>query len=429
MEGLNIQRTPSAGVVLPHYIFGALSFLALSLMIVFSTDTFSGHYFHPKLLSITHTAVLGWGSMIIFGALYQLLPVILETPLYSELLARITFWLFAAGIICLAFSFWKFYVGIHIQIASCLIVLAFSLFTFNIIRTAKSAVKWTIEADFITTSSLWLLTTGILGLLMAFNFQYAFLPKSHLLFLKIHAHLGIAGWFILLIMGVTSKLVPMFLLTHHLNVKKLSYAYYLVNLGLIIFTIDLFFNEISKLAPIYALTIVSGILCFLSFIYEAYRKRARKQLDIGLRHTFIAFAIFFLPVFIGVYLSFKSSENSQIYLVYGSSIFLGFITSLILGQTFKTLPFIVWLHKYRKLVGKQKTPLPKDLYSEKLAQVQLIIYLSAMLFLLSGIFFNISSLIRLGSVLLFLTAILYNMNVFKIMFINAVIKNLNEGVV
>ena len=56
----------------------------------------------------------------------------------------------------------------------------------------------------------------------------------------------------------------------------------------------------------------------------------------------------------------------RVNMLYGMSILLGFITSLILGQAYKTLPFIIWLQRYQKLVGKVKTPLPKDLYSEKI---------------------------------------------------------------
>lgn len=424
MQGLQTQKSPSPAVVLPYYVCGALFFIVLCFLLLFSTDALIGHYFHPKLLAITHIAALGWGTMIIFGALYQLLPVILETPLYSETLAKVNFLLFTSGVICLAWSFWNFYVGIHIQVAAALLLLSFLLFIFNIVYTAFKAPKWEIEADFIVTSSVWLLLTGLLGTVMAFNFTYPFLNKSHLLFLKIHAHFGIAGWFILLIMGVGSKLIPMFLLSHHLNTKKLNYAYYFVNCGLIGFSADLFFREEKSFLSLYATLIIVGILFFLSFLYEAYKKRLRKQLDIGLQHSFMAFMFLFLPMLTGIIISFNTSLNDkfllQIYLVYGTSVFFGFISSLIVGQTFKTLPFIVWMHKHNKIVGKQKTALPKDLYSQKIAGFQYITYLFALPTLIIGILFSVPIIIKAGSMLLLATAILYTINVFKII--------LNSGV-
>lgn len=422
MQGLQTQKSPSPAVVLPHYVCGALFFFVLCFLMIFSSDAFTGHYFNPKLLAITHIAALGWGTMVIFGAVYQLLPVILETPLYSETLARINFLFFTSGVICLAWSFWNFQVGIHIQIAAILLLLTFSFFVVNVAFTAIKAPKWTITTGFIVTSSVWLLLTGLLGTLMAFNFGYPLFYKSHFLFLKIHAHMGIAGWFILLIMGVGSKLIPMFLLSHSLNHKKMNYAFYLVNIGLIGFSVDLFFRDEKAFLPLYALIIVAGILFFLSFLLEAYKKRLRKTLDIGMKHSFMAFMLLLFPIIIGIIISFNFPMNDkfllQLYLVYGTSVFFGFISSLILGQTFKTLPFIVWVHKHSKSAGIQKAVLPKDLYSQKLVKTQYITYLIAMPTLIIGILLSVTLIIKTGAALLLLTAILYNINVIKIVIYN-----------
>lgn len=422
MQNILTKKNTSPGVVIPHYVCGAFFFVVLCFLVLFSSDAFIGHYFHPKLLAITHIAALGWGTMMILGALYQLLPVILEAPLFSETLAKITFITFTLGVICLAWAFWNFYVGIQIQVAAILLLLSFSFLLVNIVLTVQKAPKWTTEADFIVTSTVWLLLTGLLGALMAFNFTYPILNKSHLLFLKIHAHMGIAGWFITLIMGIGSKLIPMFLLSHNLNTKKLTLAYYLVNLGLIGFGADIFFREEKAFLQVYALLITAGILFFMSFIYEAYKKRVRKQLDIGLKHSFMAFLFFLLPIIIGIIVSFKPSLNDkfmlQIYLVYGVSIFFGFISSLILGQTFKTLPFIIWMHRYSKVPTGQKTILPKDLYSQTLLKLQYLVYQIALPTLIIGILLSATVVIKAGAVLLLATAILYTINVLKILMHN-----------
>ncbi len=81
MQGLSTQRAPHPSVVLPHFAFGAVSFLIFAILLIFSTNEITGHYFQGKILAITHVATLGWITMIIFGALYQLIPVVLEVPL------------------------------------------------------------------------------------------------------------------------------------------------------------------------------------------------------------------------------------------------------------------------------------------------------------------------------------------------------------
>lgn len=87
MSTLGIKNTPSMKAVIPFYGIAAISFLALTIMLFFSADAFNGDYTQENFLTIVHTAALGWGTMIIFGATFQLLPVIFETELYSDKLA------------------------------------------------------------------------------------------------------------------------------------------------------------------------------------------------------------------------------------------------------------------------------------------------------------------------------------------------------
>jgi NADH:ubiquinone oxidoreductase subunit K len=119
-------------------------------------------------------------------------------------------------------------------------------------------------------------------------------------------------------------------------------------------------------------------------------------------------------------LKFKIVADKQIELQISSaivfSLLFGFITLLILGQTFKNLAFIVWLKKYQEISGKVKTPLPKDLYSEKIATLQLYLFIISFIIVLYGILMSNSVIIKLGAISLIITAILYTINVFKIIF-------------
>ena len=419
MSAATTSNSPSKWVVLPHYAFAAVSFVVLCLLLVFSTDAFGGHYFHPKLLTLTHVAALGWATMIIFGSLYQLLPVVLEVRLYSEKLGTAAFGLLATGTVLLSVSFWNFWVGDILHIAACLLFISFLLFSYNVVQTARQAPKWGIEADFIVTSTVWLLATGLVGLLMALNFRYAFLPKDHVHFLQLHAHLGMVGWFLLLIVGVGSKLIPMFLLAHPENAKSLHLSYCLINGGLVLFAADHLFLHFGYY-PLYAVSVVLGIGSFLYFLYQAKCLGKRPDLDLGMKQTFVALALLLLPIVlvfvVTLQLGLPQRLLSALYLVYGLSIFFGFVSALILGQTFKTLPFIVWMHSYEDYVGRYKTPLPKDLYSVPLLRWQNIAYLLGLVALLAGVLLAVQAVILAGAVLLTLAAILYAGNVFKVLF-------------
>jgi len=87
-----------------------------------------------------------------------------------------------------------------------------------------------------------------------------------------------------------------------------------------------------------------------------------------------------------------------------------------MGQTYKTLPFIVWLKVYRGKIGKLKLPLPKDLYNEKIAVAQLWLFALGIVVFLIGIINSNTFLIQLSGVILFLSVMLYNINMLKIIF-------------
>ncbi len=421
MQGLATEMAPSPGVVIPHFVFAAVSFFILSLLMLFSGDAMTGYFIQPQLLALTHIAALGWGSMIIFGALYQLIPVVFEVSLHSESLAKVTFWTFGIGIILMVFSFWTGSFDNLLSISGIIVFIAIEMFTYNVIKSTQKSKKKNVQALFVKTSTIWLGLTALLGLLLALNYKYAFLSPSHLLYLKMHAHMGLAGWFLMLIMGVGSTLIPMFLVSHQVSDKSLKFAYYFTNIGLVILTIDWLLLHGSIFIPVWGIIIITGIIFFIIFVAQSYKKRIKKVLDIGMKHTMLAVFSLVLPIILGILASVQSIGFDQdfyfrIVLLYGFSLFFVFITSIILGQTYKTIPFIIWLVEYKALVGKVKTPLPKELYSEKLAEWQFYFYISSIISLIAGILLANHLVIEIGAVLLLITALLYNINVFKIVF-------------
>jgi hypothetical protein len=83
---------------------------------------------------------------------------------------------------------------------------------------------------------------------------------------------------------------------------------------------------------------------------------------------------------------------------------------------YKTLPFIVWLQKYQSKVGKFKTPMPADMYSDKVANAHFYSYIVAILFLFAGFLTQMPMLIKFSSIAFTITALLYSYNTFVIIF-------------
>jgi hypothetical protein len=109
-----------------------------------------------------------------------------------------------------------------------------------------------------------------------------------------------------------------------------------------------------------------------------------------------------------------NSGNMNFLISYGFVIFFGWITAIILGMTFKTLPFIIWNRTYHRLAGKSKTPNPKDLFSESIFKWMAVFYLLGFVLFIVGIVFSIVLLVQIASFLLVICSVLYNCNIVKL---------------
>lgn len=413
MNNTSIGNPPKDFAVLPFYAAGAIFFLGLSLLMFLAAGRFQEHFFQGQTLALVHAAALGWGTMIIFGAAYQLLPVICEKDLFSSKLAFISFWSLLVGTILLVGTFWHFKTGQIMIYGGSFIFIAALLYNINVFKTANIANAFSIKKAFLIGSALWLLATSVVGLLLAINLAFPFFSKNHLEILKIHAHIGLAGWFLQLITGVSTRLVPMFLLGKSNKNKLLSAALILQNLALIGFISDQYFYGNSNRVYIYFILVSVGVFCWLLYLRDVYIHRIKKKTEIQMKQSLLSFVFLVLGlIVIPVLISLSDVRWSTLY---GIFLFLGWISSLILGKTFKTLPFIIWNRHYKSLHGKMKLPLPKDLYNERWLRYQFWIFIAAMSILCVGVLIDELLIIRVGLFTWIIVAILYVLNVAKVL--------------
>lgn len=158
---------------------------------------------------------------------------------------------------------------------------------------------------------------------------------------------------------------------------------------------------------------------FIYYCIKAYKQRLRRRVDYQTQFAILAAIMFLIPIVLLFVILFSSMLYSEVplsvVLTYGFMIFFGWMTAIILGMTFKTLPFIAWNKAYRKRSARGKTPNPKDLFSEKIFNLMGVSYLIGLFIFAVGIMLGLILLMKIGAVLLLITAVLYNMNVFKVM--------------
>src|SRR5690606_5435264 len=66
----------------------------------------------------------------------------------------------------------------------------------------------------LTWAAFFLAVTLVLGLALAGNLRWGYLGGGRITSIGVHLHVALAGWVLLVMIGVGHRLLPMFLLSH-----------------------------------------------------------------------------------------------------------------------------------------------------------------------------------------------------------------------
>src|SRR5690606_21403513 len=152
-------------------------------------------------------------------------------------LAYLTFIFTAIGTPLLVYGFYMFDMGLTLQIGAILINIGVICYLANVLGSSFKSNRRNVHAWYVITSTLWLFATTFFGLLLVLNFRNPILPSNSVDYLSFHAHLGIVGWFVLMVIGVGSRLIPMFMISKYTNDRILWLIFALLNIALISFSI------------------------------------------------------------------------------------------------------------------------------------------------------------------------------------------------
>lgn len=417
MAGLGgLQETTSYKVVIPFYAYGAASFLVAAFLLLLHTDIAGLPHFNPAALMLTHLMALGWGTMVIFGASHQLLPVLISGKLHSRKLAKITFYFVAVGIPFLVIGFYNFKFDWVLKTGAILVNIGTLAYLVNVFLSIRNSEKQEIHAWYVAGASIWLFSTTFFGLLLVYNFHSGkLLPENSISYLSLHAHLGLIGWFLLLVSGVGSKLIPLFLISKYHSKTALWWIFGLINSSLISFILLRLSQADTAWYYLPVSLVFTAVLLLGLYCRKAYKTRIRKKVDNQVRLSMISVFQMLLPVIslVVIITLLPVSEHPNLVILYGFCIFFGWITAIIMGMTFKTLPFIVWNKVYEKgkRVKNTNPPAPKALFNEKIYNSSMISYLIGFVIFAIGILLLNNFVLKTGAAVLLLSAVLYTVNV------------------
>jgi cbb3-type cytochrome oxidase subunit 1 len=383
---------PSVTVPLRFVLTGVLALFATLGLLVARPDILATYHYNQYAVAATHLLVLGFLTSVLMGAMYQLVPVALETRLHSEKLARWQFGLHVVGVAGMVWMFWRWDLK-QVGHFGSVFATGVALFLYNLGRTLATVPRWNVVATGITSALAWLAATVLVGLavaaakctyesaatmtaanplrpaLLALEATAAWVNRfDALAVMHGHAHLGGLGFFVMMIVGVSFKLVPMFTLGELQSPRRAGAALLLLNLGLALLFPAFALRSPWKSAA--ALLVTAGLGVYAVELRAILRRRQRRVLDWGLRHFLAAMGVLALVTGLGLLLGWPglpaTQFTTQLETVYGFLGLVGVAGFTVLGFLYKIIPFQVWFHCYRREVGRHRVPALAELYSERL---------------------------------------------------------------
>lgn len=402
-------------IKLPFFFF-FFSLLALILsqfiLIINSADFSGGNFRIPAIWSSAHLFILGWALMVAMGSMYQLVPVVFLTPIWSQKFGFLQFGVLAIGVI--SFSAFLYWSPQNALLPGLLTLLGILMFLFQMIMTLKAQAKPNILTPFVLSGLLCLFITIIFGVSLIYSWKSGLFAGYYQAIFKSHLLLGVFGWFTLLIFGFSFKMVPMFSLSHGYKMDLAKYVFIAYVSGLIL-TLISFFTNFSILTFLGLLFLALGFGLFSWHITTIVKKRLKKKLDIPFIFSLTAIGFGLLIHLLLLISLFTSNETELI----GPLLFLYlmlWIVLSILGYLYKIVPFLWWTHKYSKHIGKQQVPALKDMINDKLALKLLTIFIIACFIIYTGIVFQIIILAITGILLLAISIILNALSILHVIF-------------
>ncbi len=394
---------------------GVAAFLVLNVLFTAGAGSIMAYYFrNTYLLLVTHLFTLGFVTSVIMGAMYQLVPVILETPLHSQRLGFVQFGVYMTGVALMLVGFPTFAVW-WIAVGGSLVLISVVLFIWNIALTMRKAPGWHMAGTYLIFSLIYLSLLVTWGVLLAFNLKFQFFGLATRAELLTHVAFGFAGWFTNTIMGVSYRLIPLFTLAH-LQAGPISKTV------LILFNVGVFglAAGASLSAPNWALALALALITSALglYIYDArrmIRSRIRREIDISIRYGTAASTFLILSLLLAGWLLLAPGEQAAsryVAVLYAAG--LGWVSLTIAGQMYKILPFLIWTGRYAPRAGKEKVPMLREMFSERVSRWSYFSLIAGVALTTIGLWFGWVPLTYAGSSVVMLGSALFGYGMWQV---------------
>ena len=351
MPGLTLESLPSINVPLRFFLTAPWFGILAALLLLFGGPGLWTSHWNPALIGLTHLLTLGFMTMTMLGALFQLLPVLsgVQIPGGGSLAGAVHV-LMVAGVLCLSAGF---VAGEYFLLGVAVVLLAMALVGFAVAIGSKLVANIaggdSIRAIRLAVAAL-VVTIG-LGFYRALGYLYPL--ESTLNLTMLHVSWALLGWVLILIMGISFQVIPMFQVTPDYPPVLTRFIPPVIFASLLL----LAFVQLPAAVTVLVIVIGVAVLVYAGFSLRLMQQRKRRLMDVSVRFWQLGFAcllvavplfwlVFLLP---GMAAAAVAPERGM--MLVAVLMVPGFACSIIMGMLQKIVPFLAFLHLQRHCAG------------------------------------------------------------------------------
>ena len=391
-NGLSFEQAPPISVPYRFFLTAPIFGAAAGLMLAWLGPVTFQSRWTPGALALTHLIAAGFMLQAMCGALLQFVAVVAGANIWRPRpVAAVVHPLMTAGAMVLAAAFLFHWPPLFL-LAVPLFTLGLGLFVavmaIALLRTPARGVS----IQVLRLALFGLLVTAVLGLVLALILGGQLsVPAawSVLTLTPVHVGWGLVGWALLLVMGVSFLVVPMFQMTPAYPpwLTRLLPASLFVLLCL--WSLQLLPTQ-DRPPPWSSGVLAIGLL--LSGLYATVTlwlqaRRRRRQIDVTLvfwRGAMLALlglagSGLLLPVLPSVI------DPARAPLWLGVLALPGVFVSVIMGMLYKIMPFLNWLHLQRLDAMTAPIPNMQQMIPPRTMRAQMLAHFTALALLLAAV--------------------------------------------
>jgi hypothetical protein len=396
---LSFEQAPPISVPYRFFLTAPLFGAVAGLVLAWFGPAALESRWSPGALAMTHLIVVDFMLQVMCGSLLQFVAVVAGANIWRpRLVAAVVHPLITAGAVFLATAF-LLEQPVLFLLAALVFATALGLFltvmAIALLRTpARSA-----SIRVLRLAVFGLLLTVVLGVTLASTLGLRQSLQSVwplLTLINVHVAWGLGGWALMLVIGVSFLVVPMFQLTpaYPLWLTRLVPAGLFVALCLWSLQLlpDTDAAQTWQSGVVLAGMLLAGLYAIATLWLQS--RRRRRQADVTL--VFWRGAMLSLLVLAVSWLLFQAlpqlGKHARAPLWLGVLALPGVFLSVIEGMLYKIMPFLNWLHLQRQGGTVTTQPNMKQMIPERAMRAQMRLHFAALALLLAAVIWPVLAL-------------------------------------